>query len=113
MSTSTVYPTCPKFFEDLCEDKSHPDPDRFVEAGRQLALRIGELTPPDADSDDWTRDLTRLQNLIRDRDHQGTLIWFEQHLPGCMGVVPINRYDAVRRGFIAALTEGGVELAGH
>lgn len=113
MTAAASNATCPRFFEDLCEDKSLDDRERYVEAGRQLARRMGEMRPADTDAwanDDWAEALVRLAEFIRSGDKLLMVDWLERHLPGCMGIVPANRLESVQAGFCSTLIEEGIDL---
>lgn len=99
-ATSLVFRGVPTFFRACCReaalqrnnlDYSHP--------GYHLMLHVERLRPDDADPEEWANEVNGYYEQL-DSDESVSaatvLVWFTEHFPRCLAVIPRRR----RRKFV-------------
>ena len=95
----------PTYFRARCSESRRGRPNGYIDAGYHLALHLGSELPYDLEESDWLKEITHLKNMIAADDKNNSWIWFHDHLPKFMELVPNPRKEQFLLGVWKAYEE--------
>ena len=95
---------CPTFFKALCLEASRGGDQGYDWTGRKLVRSAASLVVWDT-PDELRAKFAELKRLIRGRDNEGVLGWFDRELPRCMALIPRRRRPSFLTGVYEEVEE--------
>jgi hypothetical protein len=89
----SVHSGVPPYFRASCVEAENGGAAGYAIPGWHIAAGVGAQRPDDIGPDAWEREIDALKALIANRDDEGVWLWFQQHFPKYMALIPARRRE--------------------
>lgn len=103
-----VFRGVPSYFRCCCITARQGGSFSYAIAGAQLTHNLESHCPYDATEAQWAEATGALDKLLQASRDADVLMWFDQHCPGCMKLVPRRGRAAFLRGVIETFEREGI-----
>lgn len=77
----------------------------YRDVGYLLAVRVGEFRPSQFNARAWRRLMLELSGHVRRNEKAAVGVWFKEHYPALMHLIPDRRHREFVAGFIERTRE--------
>lgn len=99
----------PSHFRARCAEARGGTIDDYSRVGYYLATKLASEVPYDLEEDDWLAEIAYLVELVEADEDENVWIWFREHLPKFMVLVPIRHKMKFVSGVRQAHEDGRIE----
>jgi Endodeoxyribonuclease RusA len=88
----------PTHFRARCAEASHGVANGYSGVGYYLAATLVSEVPYDLEDDEWLEEISCLTSMLDGGEDNNVWIWFQEHLPEFMKLVPNDRKEQFLSG---------------
>jgi hypothetical protein len=99
----------PSHFRARCAEARGGTINDYSGVGYYLATKLASEVPYDLEEDNWLAEIACLVELVEAEEVENVWIWFREHLPKFMALVPIRHKTKFVSGVQKAHEDGRIE----